>query len=94
MLTSSSFHIYLYPNPATTQLTISASENITSITITNLLGQTVYSSQFAVSGQLPTANCRLQTIDVSALPSGVYFVRVNPSAGSGQVSVVRKFLKE
>jgi sugar lactone lactonase YvrE len=85
--------VTLFPNPATTQLTITASSAINEINISNLLGQTVYNSQFTVSGQLPTANSRLQTIDVSALPSGVYFVRVNPSAGSGQ-AVVRKFVKE
>ena len=79
--------IALYPNPATTQLTISAPENITSITITNLLGQVVYSSKLAVG-------CLQASVDVAALPSGVYLVRVTgPSAGSEQV-VVRKFVKD
>ena len=68
----------IYPNPVTTQLTISSSENIAAISITNLLGQTVYSSQY--SGSL------LVSVDVAELPRGVYFVRVN--------NVVRKFVKE
>ena len=78
--------IRVFPNPATTQLNIAAAENITNIVITNLFGQTVYSSQLAV-GSLQAG------VDLSALPGGVYFLRVNPSAGSGQV-FVRKFVKE
>ena len=76
----------IYPNPATTELTISAPDNITSVSIANLLGQTLYSSQLA-PGSFRT------TLDVASLPGGVYFVRVNPSAGSGQ-GLVRKFVKE
>lgn len=76
----------IFPNPATTQLTIqSTAQPITQITITNLLGQTVYS-------QLPTAipiaiGSQLLTVDVSALPTGMYFVKVNDTE-------VRQFLKE
>jgi hypothetical protein len=71
--------VKIYPNPATTQLTISSPENITAITINNLLGQTVYS-------QLQTANCKQLQLDVAALPSGVYFVKINGAE-------VRKFVK-
>lgn len=79
-------NISLYPNPATTSLTITSPDKITQITITNLLGQTVYSSQFAV-GSLPTGQAGLQaSIDVASFPAGMYFVRVNDTA-------VRKFVK-
>ncbi len=81
--------ITIFPNPATTQLTIqSTAQPITHISITNLLDQTVFNLQFTV-GSLQAS------VDVSALPAGMYFVRINdsPSASSGQ-AVVRKFLKE
>jgi len=71
--------LYIYPNPATTQLTITASSVISEITITNLLGQTVYSSQYSGGSQA--------SIDVSELPSGVYFVKVNGTD-------VRKIVKQ
>ena len=58
--------VSLYPNPATTQFTISASEHISSVMITNLLGQVVYSSQYSGSLQV--------SVDVAYLPTGVYIV--------------------
>jgi len=67
----------IYPNPATTSLTISANQ-INQITISNLLGQTIYSRQY---------NSPKVQIDVSTLPSGLYFVKVNGSE-------VKKFFKE
>ena len=72
--------ISIYPNPATTSLTITSPDKITQITITNVLGQTVYSSQFAVGSLQPS-------IDVANLACGLYFVKVNDG-------VVRKFVKE
>ena len=73
--------ITIYPNPAITQLTIeSTNQPITRITITNLLGQTILT-------QLPTANCQLAQVNISALSPGVYFVKVNGTE-------TRKFVKE
>ena len=73
--------ITIYPNPTTTSLTIqSTNQPINEIQITNIIGQIVYQ-------QVVTANSQLQTIDVSALPGGVYFVKVNNTE-------VRKFVKE
>ena len=71
--------VFVYPNPATTQLIIqSANEPITNITISNIIGQSlksiIYSSQFKVA------------IDISGLSSGVYLVKVN--------NIVKKFIKE
>ena len=68
----------IYPNPASTELTIAASTNITSLVISSLTGQTVYQSR-------PGAE-RLQ-INISGLPAGMYFIRVNDTE-------VRKFVKE
>ena len=71
--------IDLYPNPASTEITVvSKGQSINQLTLVNLLGQTVFSRQFAGgSGQ----------VDVSAFPPGVYFVKINGTA-------VRKFVKE
>ncbi len=68
----------IYPNPATTLLTITASENINTITISDLIGQTVYSHDYSAS--------QVQ-IDIASLSAGVYFVKVNGTD-------VRKFVKE
>ena len=68
----------IYPNPAHTAITITPAEDITSLTITNLLGQTVYTQQY---------NAQTIQVNVSDFPTGVYFVKVNGVE-------VRKFLKE
>ena len=71
--------LVIYPNPAHTEITITA-QKISSISITNLLGQTVYL-------QTAPANCHLLQVNVAALPTGIYFVKVNGTE-------VRKFVKD
>jgi len=69
----------VFPNPATTSLTVlSTNQPITTITITNLFGQTIYASNY---------NTQTATIDVSNLPFGMYLIKINGSE-------VRKFVKE
>jgi len=71
--------ITVYPNPATTQLTVqSTNQPISKITITNLLGQTLYSLQY---------NSLQVNVNIAALAPGMYFVKVNDGE-------VRKFVKE
>lgn len=70
--------ISVYPNPAHDQLTVSAADDITSLTITNLMGQTMYSRR--------TASATVQ-VPIADLPSGVYIVRINDTE-------IRKFVKE
>jgi len=73
------FSLQIFPNPATSQLTISSTNQpITQITISNLLGQTVFSNNY---------NAEKVEVAVAGLPSGVYFVKINGSE-------VRKFVKE
>jgi len=76
--------ITVFPNPATNTITIEFPKAVVSnIAIYNLLGEEVYS----------TTNNKQQTtnnIDVSALPSGVYFIKATTEKGV----VVRKFIKE
>jgi len=68
----------VYPNPATTSLTVKSTGIINSIAITNLLGREVYTN---------TYNTTLAQIDITALAAGVYFIKVNGTD-------VRKFVKE
>jgi len=71
--------VEVYPNPACTSLTIvSTTQPINQITITNILGQAVYSNKYDTTKA---------QIDVSSLPTGLYFVKINGSE-------VRKFVKE
>lgn len=65
--TNSTTPISIYPNPATTTLTITGSIN--KVQIINMLGQTVYTNQYSNTTKI--------TIDISSLPTGVYFVKVN-----------------
>ena len=70
--------IDIYPNPTYNELTITASENISSVVITNLIGQNVYTNNYTAAQV---------SIDVAGLPTGIYFVKVNNTE-------VRKFVKE
>ena len=73
--------IDIYPNPAATQLFIhSSNQPVSEVSITNLVGQTIYNN-------MQTSAIHLFTVDVSAFPAGVYFVKVNGND-------VRKFVKE
>lgn len=63
--------ISLYPNPTTNNLTIETTKP-TNISIANLLGQELFNSKIEKS----------QTIDVSFLSNGIYFVKDLPNGGS------------
>ncbi len=62
-------NISLHPNPATNTITITTNENMHTLTISNMLGQVVLSAEYSGRKQA--------RVDVSALPPGVYMVRVN-----------------
>ncbi len=72
--------IGLFPNPAHTGITIASNDNITKVTINNILGQSVYSREY-------NGGVHHVLIDVSTLPAGLYFVKVNNAD-------VRKLVKE
>jgi hypothetical protein len=58
----------LYPNPASDEITISASIPIAKISVSNMLGQMLFST---------TCNTTKETINISILPPGMYLVKVN-----------------
>ncbi len=70
--------IKIHPNPTTNLLTIAATNPVTSLTLTNLLGQTVYSQEY---------NSDKIQIDVSGLSPGIYLIKINGTE-------VRRFVKE
>lgn len=71
----------IYPNPANATITITG-ESLRQIEITNMLGQRVATHQ----AEGPQA-----TIDISALPTGIYFVGITDENGK---RCVQKVVKE
>ncbi len=67
----------IYPNPANAELYISSDRNIENVSISNVLGQVVYTATYGKK------NVRL---DISELNAGVYILKVNNSE-------VRKIIK-
>lgn len=73
-------HISLYPNPATSQVTISnLDKEITTITITDVTGKIIRSF---------TPNTSV--IDLSMFPPGIYFVKIQ----QGKEFVTKKIIKQ
>ena len=62
--------VMIFPNPAHNKLRISAGEEIESVEVLNLVGIVIASPQ-------PSPRERVLSIDISDLPNGVYFVKVN-----------------
>lgn len=62
----------LFPNPASSSVTVEADAPIQRVTLCNALGQVCYSS---------TAQSQLAHIDLSALAQGAYFVRIQTAQG-------------
>lgn len=76
-LESDGLSLIAFPNPASTQLTVMAKEEISSITITNLEGKVVLTS---------TSN----KVNIAELTSGVYIYEVTTVSG---LKAVKKFMK-
>ena len=69
-----------FPNPVNDVLTINALSSIDSITVYNMLGQTVITS---------TPNTNDSTVDMSALQTGAYFVQVSINNTLNTVRVIK-----
>ncbi len=65
-------NINIYPNPSVTSITISANNKINQITITNLIGQIVYTQVYDIEKA---------EINIAGLPEGVYTVKVTDNEG-------------
>jgi hypothetical protein len=61
--------IGLFPNPTSQQLTIDYNQAVKQLSIVNLLGQSLKTLEINASGRMD--------VDVSELPQGVYFLRIN-----------------
>lgn len=70
--------VLLYPNPATTYLSVATPAKIENIVITNCMGETIYAHNY---------DAKQVDVDVSLIPPGLYFIRINGIA-------VKKFVKE
>ncbi len=70
--------INVFPNPVDEIIYVEATNNINQISITNLIGQLVYSRSY---------NSQTVQINVANLPNGIYFLKINGN-------VVRRFIKE
>lgn len=80
--------LLIYPNPVSNILYIAMyGALVTQATISNVFGQVVEASPRPSFGKLTMTGEREVSLDVSHLPSGIYFVRVNGI-------YVQKFIKE
>jgi hypothetical protein len=75
--------IRIYPNPTDGQLIIDNGQwTIENVEIFNVIGQSVYSSTLGVASTL--------RLDVSHLPSGIYFIRIQTENGVVAEKIVKK----
>ena len=73
----------IYPNPAYNSITITATNKINQIIITNLIGQTFFNQAYDIE--------KKAEINIASLPEGVYIVNVKYIEGE---STVTKIIKE
>ncbi|MBC8757438.1 T9SS type A sorting domain-containing protein [Kordia sp. YSTF-M3] len=71
--------VSVYPNPTTDKLNITGVTDITNVEVTNINGQLVLK---------PTSN--LETIDMSSLQTGLYFVKVQTLEAQKTIKVVKQ----
>ncbi|OIQ16971.1 T9SS type A sorting domain-containing protein, partial [Lacinutrix sp. MedPE-SW] len=69
-----------YPNPVKNTLTLSAQEEISNVTIVNMLGQTVLKA---------APNAVSKELDMSSLSSGAYFVQVTVGNAVDTVKIIK-----
>jgi sugar lactone lactonase YvrE len=74
--------IYIFPNPANDELNITSTAQLESLTISNMIGQTVIICGYDTKNAM---------VNISNLPVGVYVVRVVDREGN---KIVRKIIKE
>lgn len=73
--------ISYFPNPVKDQLTITAAGNVETVTVTNLLGQTVMQVQPRSTNVV---------LDMSALPVGTYILKANVDSAISTFKVIKE----
>jgi Zn-dependent metalloprotease len=76
--------VYIYPNPAHNNITVSLAENTNTLSVVDILGQVIVAEQKA------NGNEQTKTIDVTNLADGIYFIKV--TSDDNQTKVIR-FIK-
>jgi hypothetical protein len=72
--------VSIYPNPAATQIRVSADAAISAVTITDMLGENVQT--------ISTDNKKSDMIDISSLSDGVYIVHVSAAGATATAKLV------
>ncbi|NMH26856.1 M12 family metallo-peptidase [Flavobacterium silvaticum] len=70
-----------YPNPTTSQLTVSASESMENITVYNALGQVLLQQKVSATQAM---------VDLSPFSTGVYLLKVSGSGKSSNFNIVKQ----
>ena len=81
-LAENTSYLNIFPNPATNNLSIETNEEITEVSIYNIIGVSVYNEQCTMN------NLQLD-INISDFNSGVYFVKVK----TNNTEIVKRFVK-
>ncbi|MEO8762456.1 MAG: M4 family metallopeptidase [Bacteroidia bacterium] len=76
--------VFIYPNPAHNNISVNVGENTTSVSVVDVIGQTIIGEQKITNGQ------QTQTLDITNLADGIYFMKVNST--DNQTKVIR-FIK-
>jgi hypothetical protein len=74
-------HLKYYPNPVNNHLSISNDAPIDAITVTSILGQTVFSKKI---------NALQTEINMSELSSGIYFVKVASESWEKTIKILKE----
>jgi hypothetical protein len=73
----------LYPNPAKSSISVNSFDDIEKISIYNVLGEKVY-AESNIQNVTNASTLSTMTIDISALPNGIYIVQIQSVKGSGE----------
>lgn len=76
--------ISVYPNPAHNTISVNVEENTSSVSVVDVIGQTIIAEQKVNGGQ------QVQTLDIANLSDGIYFIKVLST--DNQIKVIR-FIK-
>jgi len=82
--TSNNINLTISPNPTSSAFLIDITSNAVQpkrITVSNMLSQIIAEFSFTQSGQL---------FDITALPSGIYYVRIETNSGTKALKIVKE----